>query len=388
MNGTFLGYTRRKFARVLGLGLLIGGCGGVTPSTQTGGESHFLRVCSDSCGGGLDCISGVCTRGCLIGEAACTDLSTKAACTDESVEPGEVAVCDVGCERDADCAPLGSTHRCTAGFCRGGAPSDDKPDTVPRDKGCEVLHQTYASGESTPNPGGCGACSCQDGELSCDPLECEIGPLVFACPEDVVSDPVEVVSSGILGDELFLEVAFGGGCETHDFGVCYEPGFLESYPVQTSLHLIHDAQGDGCEAGMIESLRFDLRPLTVAYEESYQSASGLISTNYGLYAFGTLSCEERDRAVQEQTNWLVEQLQGTSCSVPEDCEWASTDTTCSARCGAEIPKSEAASLAEGLNAIGASVCRDYEADGCGPVIVPPCIPPGELDCIEGRCTSR
>lgn len=103
--------------------VIIGACGGdaATP-LLLGGESHFLQQCTPgaepSCGPDLDCISGVCTRGCLVNEASCSDLFAAAACTPASIEPGAVAVCDVSCSNEGDCAALGARHRCEGGFCR------------------------------------------------------------------------------------------------------------------------------------------------------------------------------------------------------------------------------------------------------------------------------
>jgi hypothetical protein len=41
----------RRLGRLLLLGLIIGGCGGAVDSSETGGDSHFLRICESSCGG-------------------------------------------------------------------------------------------------------------------------------------------------------------------------------------------------------------------------------------------------------------------------------------------------------------------------------------------------
>lgn len=105
--------------RHLILGLWLAACGGVVGQRTAGGESHFLRQCADDCGAGLECVSGVCTRGCLVGEDKCTDLAAEAECTDASIEPGALAVCDVGCESDLDCRSLGSAFECQNDFCRG-----------------------------------------------------------------------------------------------------------------------------------------------------------------------------------------------------------------------------------------------------------------------------
>lgn len=100
-----------------------GACGGESVSVPlVGSESHFLMHCTDSCDSeGLDCIGGICTRSCIIGEGACSALASSATCTDQSVEPGNVAVCDVSCSTRDDCASLGDGHVCEGGFCRLGA---------------------------------------------------------------------------------------------------------------------------------------------------------------------------------------------------------------------------------------------------------------------------
>jgi len=99
-----------------------GACGGsVNEAPSIGSESHFLAYCTARCEGGLDCIAGICTRSCLTQEASCGDLAAGAACTNQSVEPGQVAVCDVSCASGAECGTLGSGYRCEGGFCRSGS---------------------------------------------------------------------------------------------------------------------------------------------------------------------------------------------------------------------------------------------------------------------------
>jgi len=113
---------RRGAWRFLALGLWLGACGGAVGKPTVGGESHFLRKCGDdkaTCGSGLTCVSGVCTRGCLLETDKCTDLSPRATCTNASIEPGELAVCDVSCAEATACAALGEDFVCDHGFCRG-----------------------------------------------------------------------------------------------------------------------------------------------------------------------------------------------------------------------------------------------------------------------------
>jgi hypothetical protein len=128
---------------LLGLALAVG-CGGATSATPVvGGETHFLRSCSESCDDGLACIGGICTRSCLVAEASCDDLATGATCTAASVEPGAVAVCDLACAGAGDCSALGSGYACDAGFCRAPALA-----SLPPGASCP----SFAAGVLTPTP--------------------------------------------------------------------------------------------------------------------------------------------------------------------------------------------------------------------------------------------
>jgi len=109
------------------LGVLLALCaplGCEAESTDaTGGETHFLRLCSNdpaACGTALSCLCGVCTVACQVADS-CSSFAG-AECTARSAEtcPGAVQgnVCDVSCASDPDCAALSTEHRCIAGSCR------------------------------------------------------------------------------------------------------------------------------------------------------------------------------------------------------------------------------------------------------------------------------
>jgi hypothetical protein len=226
---------------------------------------------------------------------------------------------------------------------------------------------------------------------------CENGALVFPCPDEIVSDDtgINMDCYSIQGDKLVLDLRYGGGQGMkHDFGVCYEEGFAESDPVQGTLRLLHDAHEDGYRGIIPVTLTFDLGPYADYYNDLYQAVGGLIATNYGMYAFGTLTCDERDQAVSAQTASAVGQL-SQSCSADADCEYFSTSTACSSTCGtigstmkpAELSWTvdTVARLSETLDAISASVCGDYNADGCGPVTGPTCGANAPLVCLDGVC---
>jgi hypothetical protein len=93
-------------------------------SPQAGSETHFLATCQDGCGGGLQCICGVCSRACLeqthcaqLPLASCTPLGPRVAerrCEETALD----MMCDASCLVDADCSSLSGDHRCHDGYCR------------------------------------------------------------------------------------------------------------------------------------------------------------------------------------------------------------------------------------------------------------------------------
>jgi hypothetical protein len=90
----------------------------------------------------------------------------------------------------------------------------------------------------------------------------------------------------ISGDTLSATLSYSGGCEDHDFTLCWPDGtFLESEPLQAHLEILHSGTPDPCEAYPTEVVDFDLAPLRAAYTASTGASSGTIelrvSTNGG-----------------------------------------------------------------------------------------------------------
>jgi hypothetical protein len=145
---------RTRLARGLLAWALAAGCGGATSATPiVGGETHFLRSCSGSCDDGLACIGGICTQSCLVAEAGCDELASGAVCTAASVEPGAVAVCDLGCTGAGDCSALGSDYGCQAGFCRAPALASEPPGASCPSFAAGVLTPTPIDSTAAPIPG-------------------------------------------------------------------------------------------------------------------------------------------------------------------------------------------------------------------------------------------
>ena len=87
------------------------------------------------------------------------------------------------------------------------------------------------------------------------------------------------------GDSLDVLVSYSGGCATHWFTTCWpDQSFMESFPVQAALELLHEGDApDPCEAWISEEVTVDLMPLRRAYEASYGS-SGTIIVGLGGYS--------------------------------------------------------------------------------------------------------
>lgn len=113
-------------------------------------------------------------------------------------------------------------------------------------------------------------------------------PEPFADCRAADGDPYDIGGSGgaedpviVVGDELRVEVGYGGGCEDHAFQICWDGSFMESEPVQARIDLLHDAKGDGCEAYVTDELSFDLNPLRLAWQSAYGGAGGEIVLRLG-----------------------------------------------------------------------------------------------------------
>jgi hypothetical protein len=99
---------------------------------SAGSESHFLEECAATCGASFECVCGVCTKTCAE-DTTCAPLFPSAECVAVAERPSasacpgttEPAFCDVRCATDAECAGLGASFGCQAGFCREGADSSN-----------------------------------------------------------------------------------------------------------------------------------------------------------------------------------------------------------------------------------------------------------------------
>lgn len=103
------------------------------------------------------------------------------------------------------------------------------------------------------------------------------GGEILSCDDadELADDPYDLQGASYVGgDELEIEVHYGGGCEEHEWALCWDGEFMESEPVQARLDLRHDDRDDPCRAYLHDTLTFDLAELREAYEEAYGAGPG------------------------------------------------------------------------------------------------------------------
>ena len=97
-------------------------------------------------------------------------------------------------------------------------------------------------------------------------------------------DPYTITAAAIVADELRLTLQASGGCAEHDWTLCWPDGtFMESWPVQARLDVLHDDHDDPCDAIVSEDRAFDLSPLRDAWREAYGASSGTIRIRVAEY---------------------------------------------------------------------------------------------------------
>lgn len=112
---------------------------------------------------------------------------------------------------------------------------------------------------------------------ACEPA---VLPEEFSDCSAADGDEISVDGASISGDTLSVDVGHGGGCETHEYSICWpDQTFMESEPVQVNLEIYHDANGDMCDAYFTSTLTFDLTPLKTAWQDAYQQESGTITVH-------------------------------------------------------------------------------------------------------------
>ena len=114
------------------------------------------------------------------------------------------------------------------------------------------------------------------GETAPDP---DIPPgvnVVLSGPGIWADDHYVVNSVALGGDRLSIEVSYAGGCREHAFTLVISETFLESDPVQLPAVLVHDANGDTCEAWLTATHVFDLALVRTHHRRAYGPGPGRV----------------------------------------------------------------------------------------------------------------
>lgn len=416
-----------------------------SPSRE--GETHWLMSCKEGtkCGENGTCICGVCTTACQQDSdcknhdkaAVCANSVTTAladGCSGEDISL-TTDLCILPCESSADCSIDKNELVCASDLCvaadhdlakqKPGDVCPENPDfqckgVTPSEMGVEasaldengcLLRSCFKDADcltaescfisesaDTSNcflpqwsctDSGTG-CECADVDMArrdvCDYGYCLTPNPIVLCPEKIESDQIDILDSYIEGDRVTISVGHGGGCSEHSYELCYTEAFAESYPVQTTLKLIHDAGDDKCEMYVLKDLNFDLSPLKEMYKDAYRTESGIISTPFGLYGFGPISCDERTMVASERVGQAVAKAD-TSCSTDTDCVLASNSIAdCYYSCGSIVSQGGQDYLENRLRIIEANICGNVDEEGCF-VPIPPCIGFEPLSCVDGECVS-
>ena len=93
------------------------------------------------------------------------------------------------------------------------------------------------------------------------------------------NDEYQLNGATLADDTLTISVAYGGGCQTHEFTLIAADAFMESDPVQLSVSIVHNANLDFCERWVEEMYHFDLTPIKKMYQAAYQQAAGTVVLN-------------------------------------------------------------------------------------------------------------
>lgn len=84
----------------------------------------------------------------------------------------------------------------------------------------------------------------------------------FSGRSSEISDPFELRDIVIKGDSVEITVSYSGGCKTHSFEIIWNETLSETTPPQTGIIILHNANGDMCEAYITDTLSFSISDLT------------------------------------------------------------------------------------------------------------------------------
>lgn len=108
--------------------------------------------------------------------------------------------------------------------------------------------------------------------------------------EPADTDPLDIVSMTINGDLLTLSLTYSGGCQDHEFELCWDGMFVETNPAQnvfqmeTEIELGHNSFQDECDAIISQELEYDLTGLKQSYLSQFGSNGTPVTLRMGQYS--------------------------------------------------------------------------------------------------------
>ncbi len=76
------------------------------------------------------------------------------------------------------------------------------------------------------------------------------------------NDPLTIDTAYTVGNMLYIDVTYGGGCADHEFELIGSPAIAKSYPAQRAIQLVHHSNNDRCKALVKKTVVADVSELT------------------------------------------------------------------------------------------------------------------------------
>ena len=242
-----------------------------------------------SCGedGSVACTERACAPGCefnsemhFAGERWTVGCNTCECTADGKVACTDQACGGMGCTFGGKHYEVGDTfpNDCNVCACGEDGLVSCTAQACPEPGTCTLGSTAFKEGDGVICPDGCNQCGCHDGGWSSTDAACSPLPGIEVCPQDMST---QLAPLYLDGDALALDVTYSGGCEEHEFKLCYNGSFQESSPVQATLYVIDLTKTDPCEATPSKPKVFSLAPLRAAYQKAYQTDKGTVNLRIG-----------------------------------------------------------------------------------------------------------
>jgi hypothetical protein len=105
--------------------------------------------------------------------------------------------------------------------------------------------------------------------------------------EPTNTDPFDIISMTINGDLLTLSLTYSGGCQDHEYELCWDGMFTETNPAQnifqmeTEIELGHNSFQDECDAIITQEIEYDLTGLKQSYISQFGSNGTPVTLRMG-----------------------------------------------------------------------------------------------------------